>query len=169
MVAPSSVLPNWDSEFKRWAPALKVVAFRGNPQERLRIATTEVCSALALSSCIASMLWILGLTLYSAPQMRGKFNVVLTTYEALMGADMPFLSKIRWHHFIIDEGHRLKNSECKLNVSLKVYSTQHRLLLTGLLSATVFTSACMLPNLYSDWHSEMQLMCDRNTSAEQPG
>ncbi|KAK9908903.1 hypothetical protein WJX75_004497 [Coccomyxa subellipsoidea] len=104
VVAPSSVIPNWDSEFQQWAPALKVVAFRGTAQERLRIATT---------------------------QMRGSFNVVLTTYEALMGVDLPFLSKIRWHHLIVDEGHRLKNSDCKLNSVLKQYNTQHRLLLTG--------------------------------------
>ncbi len=66
-------------------------------------------------------------------QLRGSFNVVLTAYEALMGVDMPFLSSISWHHLIIDEGHRLKNSKCKLNFVLKEYRTQHRLLLTGLL------------------------------------
>ncbi len=68
-------------------------------------------------------------------QLRCSFNVVLTTYEALMGVDMPVLSKISWHHLIIDEGHRLKNSKCKLNSVLNEYRTQHRLLLTGVLMA----------------------------------
>jgi len=68
-----------------------------------------------------------------ALQMRGGFNVVLTTYETLMGVDMPLLSSIRWHHLIIDEGHRLKNSNCKLNSVLNKYNSQHRLLLTGVL------------------------------------
>jgi SNF2 family DNA or RNA helicase len=32
---------------------------------------------------------------------------------------------------VVDEGHRLKNSACKLNAELRAYSTSHRLLLTG--------------------------------------
>lgn len=59
VVAPSSVIPNWDSEFQQWAPALKVVAFRGTAQERLRIATTQVWSArvlgLAFLACNADV------------------------------------------------------------------------------------------------------------------
>ncbi len=34
-------------------------------------------------------------------------------------------------YIIVDEGHRLKNTGCKLNRELKAYRTQHRLLLTG--------------------------------------
>lgn len=86
-------------------------------------------------------------------QMRGRFNVVLTTYEALMGVDLPFLSKIRWHHLIVDEGHRLKNSDCKLNSVLKQYNTQHRLLLTGLLMSVDLQTDIFLPrHLFSTWH-----------------
>lgn len=44
VVAPSSVVPNWESEFTRWAPALRVVAFRGTAEERMRIIKTEVPS-----------------------------------------------------------------------------------------------------------------------------
>jgi hypothetical protein len=52
-----------------------------------------------------------------------------------MGSDMPVLSKIPWHYLIVDEGHRLKNSNCKLNAALKCFTTKHRLLLTGVLAA----------------------------------
>ena len=70
---------------------------------------------------------------------RGSFTgqVLLTSYEILMSAhDMPLLSKIPWHHLVVDEGHRLKNGACKLNACLQQYSTKHRLLLTGHLSVT---------------------------------
>lgn len=80
--------------------------------------------------------------------MRGssfKSHVLLTSYEILMSAhDMPLLSKIPWHHQVVDEGHRLKNGACKLNACLRQYSTQHRLLLTGgsvLLNLAVFSNA----------------------------
>lgn len=45
--------------------------------------------------------------------------------------DRPRLSKIKWQHLIIDEGHRIKNANCKLNTDLKHYSAKNRLLLTG--------------------------------------
>ena len=58
--------------------------------------------------------------------------VLLTSYELLMGpADAPRLSTIGWHCLIVDEGHRLKSTGCKLNAVLRQYATQHRLLLTG--------------------------------------
>uniref|UniRef100_A0A7E4V5K5 Helicase domino n=1 Tax=Panagrellus redivivus TaxID=6233 RepID=A0A7E4V5K5_PANRE len=42
------------------------------------------------------------------------------------------LGKIKWKYMIIDEGHRMKNHNCKLTLTLNAYfSAQHRLLLTG--------------------------------------
>lgn len=62
----------------------------------------------------------------------GKFDILVTTYEFLMNKhDRPRLSKIKWAHLIIDEGHRIKNANCKLNTDLKQYSAKNRLLLTG--------------------------------------
>lgn len=34
IAAPASVLPNWASELARWAPGLKVVAYKGSAAER---------------------------------------------------------------------------------------------------------------------------------------
>lgn len=79
--------------------------------------------------------------------MRGKFEVLLTTYDFLMGSDMQLLSKICWHHLIIDEGHRLKNSACKLNTVLKGFKTKHRLLLTGV---TLSLLLCFLVSVKVD-------------------
>ncbi|XP_042458146.1 CHD3-type chromatin-remodeling factor PICKLE-like [Zingiber officinale] len=45
--------------------------------------------------------------------------------------DSAVLKSIEWECMIVDEGHRLKNKESKLFHSLKLYSTKHRVLLTG--------------------------------------
>ncbi|GAQ90018.1 putative SNF2 family N-terminal domain containing protein [Klebsormidium nitens] len=106
IVVPSSVFSNWVSEIKRWAPSAITVAYRGNPETRRRIYSEQVAAK--------------------------KFNILVTTYEFLMNKhDRPRLSKIRWAHLIIDEGHRIKNANCKLNTDLKQYSARNRLLLTG--------------------------------------
>jgi ATP-dependent helicase STH1/SNF2 len=61
----------------------------------------------------------------------GKFNVLLTTYDFII-KDKSILSKIKWIHIIVDEGHRMKNSNSKLTTTLtQFYMSKHRLLLTG--------------------------------------
>ncbi|CAA7052050.1 unnamed protein product [Microthlaspi erraticum] len=106
VVVPSSVLPGWQSEIKLWAPVINTIVYRGTPEERRKLFKEEM--------------------------VQQKFNVLLTTYEHLMNKnDRPKLSKIHWHYIIIDEGHRIKNASCKLNVELKQYVSSHRLLLTG--------------------------------------
>merc|ERR1712137_503621 len=62
---------------------------------------------------------------------NGKFNCVLTTFDYVM-RDKKFLSKVEWNYVIVDEGHRMKNAQCKLTTTLtKHYRSRHRLLLTG--------------------------------------
>jgi hypothetical protein len=57
--------------------------------------------------------------------------VLLTTFDFVM-RDKAKLSRINWNFLIIDEGHRIKNSDSKLAVILsKSYRPKHRLLLTG--------------------------------------
>ena len=64
---------------------------------------------------------------------KAKFNVLLTSYDFMMGkSDRPRLAKLTWEYIIIDEGHRLKNAGCKLNAEIKMYNAHSRLLLTGL-------------------------------------
>jgi SNF2 family DNA or RNA helicase len=118
IAAPASVLPNWENEFKRWAPSIKVVSYRGPAAER------EVKFQKEMKKIRGSG------TGGTAPQYT--FHVALTSYEYLMGAsDRPRLSSIPWNYIIIDEGHRLKNSGCKLNAELGHYRATNRLLLTG--------------------------------------
>ena len=57
--------------------------------------------------------------------------MLLTTYEFTF-KDQQVLSHIFWKYIIIDEGHRMKNANCKLAMTLGVkYKSRNRLLLTG--------------------------------------
>ncbi|GAA5889421.1 hypothetical protein JCM6882_000738 [Rhodosporidiobolus microsporus] len=104
VIVPLSTMPNWISEFERWAPSVKVVSYKGTPLQR-KSAQNEI--------------------------RRGDFQVLLTTYEYII-KDRPLLAKTKWLHMIIDEGHRMKNSQSKLSQTLtQYYSSRYRLILTG--------------------------------------
>ncbi|XP_062083557.1 protein CHROMATIN REMODELING 5-like [Humulus lupulus] len=59
-----------------------------------------------------------------------KFNALLTTYEVVL-KDKVVLSKIKWCYLMVDEAHRLKNSEAQLYTTLSEFSTKNKLLITG--------------------------------------
>ena len=41
------------------------------------------------------------------------------------------LKEVNWTYICVDEGHRLKNKDCRLSVELKKINSKNRLLLTG--------------------------------------
>lgn len=60
-----------------------------------------------------------------------NFQVLLTTFDYII-KDRPVLSKIKWQYMIIDEGHRMKNTQSKLTMVLRqYYYARYRLILTG--------------------------------------
>jgi ATP-dependent helicase STH1/SNF2 len=104
VIVPLSTLTNWNLEFEKWAPSVSRVVYKGPPTAR---------------------------KLQQEKIRQGKFQVLLTTYEYII-KDRPILSKIKWFHMIIDEGHRMKNTQSKLSATItNYYSTRFRLILTG--------------------------------------
>merc|ERR1711887_401251 len=57
-------------------------------------------------------------------------TVVITSFEIAM-RDRKSLQNMPWKYLVVDEGHRMKNFQCKLVRELKQYNSSHRLLLTG--------------------------------------
>ncbi|KAJ3327951.1 hypothetical protein HDU76_010850 [Blyttiomyces sp. JEL0837] len=106
VVTPLSTLANWVSEVQRFTPTLKVVLYHGTPGERADIRKNKMS--------------VLGT----------GFPIVVTSYEIAMN-DRKFLQKIKWKYIIVDEGHRLKNMNCRLIKELKMYSSANRLILSG--------------------------------------
>ncbi|KAG2031003.1 SNF2 family N-terminal domain-containing protein [Suillus americanus] len=64
------------------------------------------------------------------PQTRASFPVVVTTYEMIL-KDRVHLSTYNWGYIVVDEGHRLKNLDCKLMQEIKKYPSAGRMILTG--------------------------------------
>ena len=104
VVVPLSTLTNWNMEFDKWAPSVRMIVYKGPPNARKQ----------------------------QALQLRGQnFEVLLTTYEYVI-KDRPILSKIKWLLMIVDEGHRMKNTQSKLSSTItQYYHTRYRLILTG--------------------------------------
>lgn len=105
IIVPLSTMGNWVRELDLWAPSLVKVAYRGDKNTRRAIQQKEMS--------------------------RNDYNVLLTTYEFTV-KDQHILSRVPWQYIIIDEGHRMKNANCKLAMTLGVkYKSRNRLLLTG--------------------------------------
>merc|ERR1711881_131857 len=104
VIVPLSTLTNWTNEFEKWAPDVVKIVYKGPPNQRRQ----------------------------HQQQIRwGQFQVLLTTYEFII-KDRPILSKIKWLHMIVDEGHRMKNANSKLSSTItQYYTTRYRLILTG--------------------------------------
>lgn len=62
--------------------------------------------------------------------LRNRFPVVLTTYDIVM-KDRAHLTRYPWGFIVVDEGHRLKNMDCKLIREIKQYESAGRMILTG--------------------------------------
>ncbi|KAI1340442.1 SNF2-family ATP dependent chromatin remodeling factor snf21 [Xylariaceae sp. FL0016] len=104
VIVPLSTLTNWNLEFEKWAPSVSRIVYKGPPNARKQ---------------------------QQEKIRQGRFQVLLTTYEYII-KDRPILSKIKWFHMIIDEGHRMKNANSKLSATIsQYYSTRFRLILTG--------------------------------------
>lgn len=112
VIVPLSTVPNWEREFRMWAPDFNVVTFLGNE--------------IARNDIIECEFWFDGHERTGQP----KFDVILTTYDMMLFASQA-LRRITWTQLIIDEGHRLKNRKSKLFEQLKEFKTVGRMILTG--------------------------------------
>ncbi|KAF8881674.1 SNF2 family N-terminal domain-containing protein [Gymnopilus junonius] len=63
-------------------------------------------------------------------EYSASFPVVLTTYEMII-KDRQYLCHYDWGYIVVDEGHRLKNLDCKLMQEIKKYTSAGRMILTG--------------------------------------
>lgn len=64
------------------------------------------------------------------PDDPSKFPVVLTTYE-IMIRDRVYLAQYHWSYVVVDEGHRLKNFDCRLMHEMRKLKSDGRLVLSG--------------------------------------
>ncbi|CAL5067246.1 unnamed protein product [Urochloa decumbens] len=107
IVAPLSTLSNWVNEISRFTPSLASIIYHGD-----KVARAELRRKFM-------------------PKTVGPdFPIVVTSYEMAM-SDAKFLAIHKWQYVVVDEGHRLKNSKCKLLREMKRIPMDNKLLLTG--------------------------------------
>ncbi|XP_042014942.1 ATP-dependent DNA helicase DDM1-like [Salvia splendens] len=108
IIAPLSTLSNWLNEIERFLPSVNAIIYHGDKNERDEIARKHM------------------------PRTMGpKFPIVITSYEIVMFDARRVLRHYSWKYIVVDEGHRLKNSKCKLLRELKLLPVENKLLLTG--------------------------------------
>ena len=108
VVGPLSTLPNWVKEFERFCPSMPCVLYHGSQADRQDIRASRMPTG----------------------PVSEKFPVIITSYEILM-RDRIYLQNYRFKYVVVDEGHRLKNFDCRLIRELKTIPTENKLLLTG--------------------------------------
>eukprot|EP01033_Poteriospumella_lacustris_P015754 gene15754-11279_t len=109
IAGPLATLGNWIKEFHKWLPTCPVVLYHGTKDERAEIRRKK----MPINQ-----------------QKTLDFPIVITSFELCI-ADRNFLEKYVWQYIILDEGHRIKNRNCRLIRDLKTFQSTSRLLLTG--------------------------------------
>jgi len=107
IAAPLSTTSNWVAEFEKWTPSMPVMLYHGDKKERERLRKTRLRNP-----------------------GTADFPIMVTSYEICMN-DRKYLTSFGWQFIIIDEGHRIKNLDCRLIRELQQFQSANRLLITG--------------------------------------
>lgn len=107
IAAPLSTTSNWVAEFEKWTPSIPVMLYHGDKKERERLRKTRLRNP-----------------------GTDQFPIMVTSYEICMN-DRKYLTSFGWQFIIIDEGHRIKNLDCRLIRELQQFQSANRLLITG--------------------------------------
>lgn len=101
IIAPTSLVYNWTSEFEKFAPSVKVAAINGSKEER-----EELIKKLE------------------------SYDVFITTYN-LLKRDMESYNKVEFDYCILDEAQYIKNSNSQNAICVKEIKAKRRFALSG--------------------------------------
>lgn len=136
VVVPNSTCPNWRREIRRWAPALRVVAYYGSKESRDSAYKYEM---------------------YPEHSKDLRCHVVITSYDAAADDSCrKFFRSVPWQGMIVDEGQRLKNDKNLLYAALLAMKAPFKMLLTG----------TPLQNNTRELFNLLQFLDERNNAAQ---
>ncbi|PVH85858.1 hypothetical protein DL98DRAFT_451294 [Cadophora sp. DSE1049] len=104
VIVPTSVILNWEMEFKKWCPGFKILTYYGSQEERKR----------------KRQGW----------KTDDAWNVIITSYQLVI-QDQQVFKRRRWHYMILDEAHNIKNFNSQRWQTMLNFNTRARLLITG--------------------------------------
>lgn len=104
VVVPTSVILNWEMEFKKWLPGFKIMTYYGSPKQRKekRVGWSK----------------------------DNAFHVCITSYQLVL-QDQNMFRRKAWQYLILDEAHHIKNFRSQRWQVLLNFNSKRRLLLTG--------------------------------------
>ena len=104
IVVPTTIIINWEMEFKKWCPGFKILTYFGSQRERK-----------------------LKRTGWSRPN---AFHICITSYKLVIQDHFAFRRK-KWYYMVLDEAQNIKNFRSQRWQLLLRFNTKRRLLLTG--------------------------------------
>ncbi|KKZ65883.1 adenosinetriphosphatase [[Emmonsia] crescens] len=104
VVVPTSVMLNWEMEFKKWCPGFKILTYYGTQEERRQKRKG----------------WM----------DDDRWHVCITSYQLVL-QDQQTFKRRNWHYMVLDEAHNIKNFRSQRWQTLLTFKTKARLLLTG--------------------------------------
>jgi len=104
IIVPTSVMLNWEMEFKKWCPGFKILTYYGTQEERKAKRKG----------------WM----------DNDRWHVCITSYQLAL-QDASSLKRRHWHYMVLDEAHNIKNFRSQRWQTLLGFNSQARLLLTG--------------------------------------
>ncbi|CAL6027965.1 DNA-dependent_ATPase [Hexamita inflata] len=135
IIVPKSTIPQWQQEQVKWCPMFRMLTVIGEKEEREK--------QLA--------------ALYS-----NKYDIVLSTYDIVRIEANQFV-KHEWSYLIMDEGHKLKDTESIISQIIASFKCDHKLLLTGTpiqndLHELWSLLTCLMPYLFSSAEEFVQVV-----------
>ena len=104
IIVPTSVLLNWEMEFKKFLPGFRILSYHGSTKRRRELRHG----------------WNNPFT----------FNACITSYT-LASRDAHIFRRKAWYYMILDEAHMIKNFRSQRWNILLMFRSFRRLLLTG--------------------------------------
>ncbi|NOQ16085.1 MAG: ATP-dependent helicase [Methyloprofundus sp.] len=103
LVAPTSVIGNWQKEIQKFAPHLSTYIHHGSQREKDKDAFSVLCDTQ---------------------------DMMITSYT-LVRKDSALLNAITWHRVVLDEAQNIKNPKAAQTKAILKLDAKHRLALTG--------------------------------------
>ncbi len=101
VIAPASLLLNWQDEITKFAPTMKCKVVHGSKQQRQEIINEYK-----------------------------KYDVIVTSYDYIR-RDIDMYSELDFYYIVLDEAQYIKNQKTKSAIAVKKVNAKHRLALTG--------------------------------------